>query len=385
MTDGTELKSDWTRDHREVVEKAADRVRVDELHEAREALIAVFPQSDVATLRESGHPLFPRFPSEVTQFYALELGLALRATSPDSKLIKRLRSPTQYEGAAAECRAAFMICYRTGASFRPPPTATGRKQCEYIADFPGGASLAVEVKSPQESEERSRGVVGEAVALMDIMTNVLAEPFQQGDVCVRVRFGDELLDASAAAGLIRAALDANHRGAVDLGVFGTAEIRDGRSGRGIEFDGIGKPESAERVALRQRRKLRKALKQVNDADVPGLIVLDVYRDPITHNAREVLRRWAGRKPGVAALVVVDRESYLGRIDGSVAVLPGPEVSKIPDAFWNAFDRCGGGHLHYNPLCSPREPCPLDGWLRYKPPELRGEPGRSADGGAAVGL
>jgi hypothetical protein len=131
----------------------------------------------------------------------------------------------------------------------------------------------------------------------------------------------------------------------------------------VLLDADGPEASARDLALRVRRLLNKAVRQIDEAGLPGVIILDLQRDHLARNAIGFWAQWAQRKQSLAALLVISRSSSAsdGRMYGEIDVLPGPRVDATEDVLSDMLSICTDGHLHYNPLSTPSTPCPCT-WL-----------------------
>lgn len=372
------IDDDWVENWWEVPLGLADRLTALGAVTARDALRSTFPPSLIPTLRAERHPIVSHQFTIVGRLGLLELGLAIACVPAEPDDIQRLRDPAEYEGVAAELRAGLMLV-RAGARVARPPH-TGRKRCEYVATFPNGERLAIEVKYPSESERELDAARVSYELLMALMERLHWLPLVVPGAWATFHFAPTILDLGDREGVdperLREAVDGivervagalaggSWYGTVDLGRLGSFELREDERVVGVQFAGAGPEMEPRKLGGRLRRNLlNKAARQVGETKLPGIVVLDVQRDALARNALWFLAGWARRRESLAALVVIDRSSVAGHggLHGAVDILPGPRFDAARDALSRALEVCGDGHLHYSPLSSFPSPCPFT-WL-----------------------
>lgn len=344
------------------------------------ALRAVFPPSLTPDLVAMGHPVVAEQRSYVGRLRLLELGLAISITGANDEELGRLRNAAEYEGVAAELRAALLFA-RARANLRRPVGIHGKKQCERIATFPTGERIAVEVKLPDAGERELSAFRAESSLISELLgrfawlrTHVseVRATFYLAPGIVQLVEGVGCADRRVSSAIdeaverVRSDIARGWQLATrtDLGAVGSLAIRSAPGTRGIQFDTFIPSSDDRKVSGRLTRNLlAKAGQQVAETGLPGVIVLDLARDSEAINAVGLLRRWAQRRPSVGAMLIVDRTVMGGdgRMYGTVDVVPGPRFAEVSSVLASALDTCSDGHLHYNPLCSPTSPCPMT-WL-----------------------
>lgn len=368
------LKSDWTQTHWDRLRAVVDRLTPQEFEAALAWLHDVFPPDLADSLWARNHPVASHQYSYVGRLSLLELGHALAIVPPDDYAVRRLRQPDEYEGVAAERRVALLLV-RAGAQLEPIG-AVGGKRCEYVARLPDGQRLAVEVKLPSMGESERKLELATLHFKAELEKHMLW--LQECVPGARVTFhfsreiadlvdhgevnSEQLRSCVEAVERVRAAMYRNSPpGQIDLGRIGTLDISQGSPNRRVQFDAFEPLRSVRELSRRVTRNLLKdAMTQIGAARLPGVVVLDIYRDVVVGNATDALRNWASQQSSLAALLILDRTVVAsdGRMYGSVNVLPGPERRSAMPLFRRAFDTCVAGHCHYNPLCTPSSPCPM---------------------------
>jgi hypothetical protein len=372
------IDDDWVASWWDGPLALADRLRPRGAETARAALRSIFPPSLVPWLRAERHPIVSHQFTIAGRLGLLELGLAIACVPADQEDVQRLRNPAEYEGVAAELRSALMFL-RAGARLERPPQ-TRDERCEYIATFPSGERLAIEVKYPSQSERELDGARVSSELLMALMDRLHWLPLVVPAAWATFHFAPTILDLGDRAGtdpdrlrdavdgavkLVAAALrGGSPYGTVDLGRLGSFEVREDPRVLGVQFAAAGPELEPRKVGGRLRRNLlNKAARQVGETKLSGIVVLDIQRDALARNALRFLAGWARQRESLAALVVIDRSSVAGQggLHGAVDILPGPMFDTGRNALARAFEICGSGHLHYSPLSSFSDPCPFT-WL-----------------------
>ncbi len=367
---------EWTRISWERVLASADRLDPETATLALDALRAVFPAAWIDSGLAQAHPLAMEQHWYAGRLVLLELGLAIALLGLGDADLERLREPAEYRSTAAEMRARLLL-RRAGATTEPPAARVGRKRCEWIARWPDGVELAIEVKLPDVSA-RTRVTY----AIMGAVADELAEQIQViacqlpgvratlnfgpgwGEVIAEGAVKMELLKprvAEVVARLNEATRRSAPFGRHALGLLGTLELQLDPQAQRLVIHGHST--YPRRVAQRLTRGgvLAKAAKQIEDAGIPGVIVLDIEDDVFARNALPQLVRWLERRPQVAAILMLDRTVMPdGKLYGTADIVPGQSVERIAPVL-AGLDVCASGHLHYNPLCVPSEPCPMT-WL-----------------------
>lgn len=370
------IDREWTRASWDRVLEAADRLDPDAATAALSVLRGIFPPEWTDSGEADAHPLAMEQHWHAGRLELLELGIAIAVLELEPDDLHRLRHHAEYQGVAAELRARLLL-HRAGATLAPP-TAPG-KRCEWIAHWPNGVQLAVEVKLPHTSDftRATYGVMGAVAHELAIQTSAVADRLPE--VRATVHFGPgwrqvaaagaistQLLRAhvaEVAACVIGAAGSMSPFGRHDMGALGALEITSAPGAPRLVIDGFGEETDPRRIARRLTRGgvLAKAAKQIENAGVPGVVVLDIQHDAFSRNAFIELRRWLERKPTVGAILMLDRTVMAdGKLYGTVDVVPGPSFEAVAPVLIG-LDICTAGHLHYNPLCSPSDPCPMT-WL-----------------------
>lgn len=374
------MADDWTERCWEAPLAAADRLTPQLRGISCAALRSVFPPSLVDTLRAARHPIVAHQFTVAGRLGLLELGLAVASLPAADDDIHRLRDPGEFEGAAAELRGGLMLQI-AGGRLQRPPHIPERQRCEYIAEFPGGHRLALEVKCPNQGDEERDVERVSSDFFMEFMHRFrwLSPALPPGRATIHLapslldlQLGDRTAVDSLrvrqvvedAAERIMEALRTGFTPTISLGSIGTLEIRPDPLMNGVFLDARGPDVSARDLALRVRRLLNKAVRQIYEAHLPGLIILDLQRDHLARNAIGFWAQWAQRKQSVAAVLVISRSCSAtdGRMYGEVDVLPGPRLSAVEKVLSDVLTVCADGHLHYNPLSTPSTPCPCT-WLR----------------------
>jgi hypothetical protein len=336
----------------------------------------LFPPTLTNTLRVEHHPVVGKQWANVGRAYLLEVGAAVAVLRPDVHDIGRLRNPNEFEGAAAELCAGLMF-KRAGAKLERPPSEYGRRRCEYIATFPDGYRLAVEVKLPDISDDEPDAnrvefellmVLMERFAWLSNLAPSARATFHLAPDVIHlgnrheVNMDELTLWVDDAVNRVRAAASASSVfGEFDLGRIGSLLVHDEPGLNSLCFDAIAFRDAKRRSRQIKRNLLNDGARQIGETGLPGVIVLDVQRDGMVRSTLGFLSSWALNKKSLAAVIVVERHVINGQLWGCVEVLPGPEFDAAMPALSTLFDGCDAGHLHYNPLSEAASPCPCT-WL-----------------------
>lgn len=259
-----------------------------------------------------------------------------------------------------------------------PPDLEGRKLCDFIADFRTGQRLAIEAKH-LELSERARDtepVFCSLVVQLPAHFQWLSEVVQGARATFR--FSDAIGDLGnrlavdfqqirerlhAASDHLQAALSGRQPfGTFELAGLGNVDIRSDSDAAGVTFDAFAPPTDTGRDNRRVRRVANKAMKQIREAALPGVIVLDVKLDGLAWNALPSLRRWAARQEDLVAVLALERHGFGGGSCSAVEVLPGPAFEPVSESLLALLDVCDAGHFHYAPLNEIVSPCPLAAWV-----------------------
>lgn len=371
------MKPSWTDECWDTAASLADRLSPRSVERARTVLRAVFPQALTDMLVQMDHPVVAKQLTYPGRGHLLELGVAVGTLHKQLQDVKRLRNADEYESVASEYRAGLMF-RRAGAVLECPSHEPGRARCEFVAKFPDGYRLAIEVKLPKVSDVQCCVMRVQHELLIKLIDRFhwlsAMSPSARAHFCFAPNVM-ELIDQHAVDHLklscwvddaVLRATDSIRRGplfgTIDLGRVGLLQFHKEAGLAGIQFSASGPPQDAKKRSRQlQRNLLNKAAKQTTEAQFPGVIVLDTERDGLIKNTLTFLQDWANRQPSLAAVLMIERDVIANRMYGNVDIVFGPRFDEAMPALSTLFDVCEKGHLHYNPLSSLVTPCPCV-WL-----------------------
>jgi hypothetical protein len=388
------ITADWARHSWERPLAAVDQIPAEGVTFALGALRFVFPPSLTEALSAAGHPVVLEQHTYSGRLRLLELGLAIACTGADESDVGRLRNAQEYEGVAAELRAAMMFV-RAGARLERPRPTSGTGLCERLATFPSGEQFAVEVKLPAVGDDELDASRVQSTLMLRLIRRFSWIGSRVSEARLTFHFAPTIGMLGDRHGIdeirMRAAVDegvalvrlAIAQGSpfktIALGLLGHVTIRHDAGCDAVQFDAFGPPIDPTKSSRRLTRNLlNKGARQVSPTGLPGIIVLDVNRNYSATGAIGGLARWARRKPQLAALLVTESSvmGSDGRMYGTVDVVPGPRYEAAAEMLAATLDICVDGHVHYNPLCGLPSPCPMTWRPRCAPPSHpRGPPCR----------
>lgn len=169
--------------------------------------------------------------------------------------------------------------------------------------------------------------------------------------------------AETASAQLQAALrDRDPFGTFELDELGTVTIRPDKTATDVVFDAFAPRSNAGLDDRRVRRIAKRAMQQLRESGLPGIIVLDLKLDGLARNTLPFLRKWAARQHGLIAVLAMERHSFGGGSCSGVDVLPGLAFDSGNDSWLDVLDLCEAGHFHYSPLNDLMSPCPLAAWM-----------------------
>lgn len=369
------LPPNWTETYWDVVAAVATRLSPKGLQLGLRGLRRAFPHA--APLEEARHPIVALQLTHAGRAYLLELGLAITVLPATEDDIERLRDPEQFQGRATELIAGFM--FRRGrVQLSRPPEVPGQRLCDFLADFPTGERFAIEAKHLELSDRAHdiEPVFCSLVVQMPTHFHWLSDVVQGARATFR--FSDAICDlgnrlavdfqqirqrADAASAQLQAALSGREPfGTFELTGLGHIVIRPDPDAPGVAFDAFAPSSDTGLDNRRVRRVANRAMRQIREAGLPGVIVLDVKLDGLAWNALPSLRRWAAGQQGLVAVLALERHGFGGGSCSAVEVLPGREFEPASDSLLALLDICDAGHFHYAPLNDLMSPCPLAAWM-----------------------
>jgi hypothetical protein len=372
----------WASTLWERVIAAANRLEPRVSQAALAGLSHAFPPELQAQLEDQRHPVVAKQLTHAGRSRLLELGLAIVALPASAEDIARLRDPNEFPGCAAELIAGLMF-RRQRVKLVRPPKIRGKKRCEYIGAFRDAQCYAIEVKHLEWSEELSElepalgSLTLELMQRMSWLSEKLRSELPSGLACFQlsdairnlgnrsaVDFEEIRSRCHAASDYLQGQLAGSIRfGTFELEGLGRVVIRPDPNPPALGLEFRGPSGDAGRDDRRVRRVVNGAMRQIQETNLPGIIVLDIERDGQARNSLGFLQRWAARKEGLAAVLVMERHSFAGDYScAAVDVLPGRAFDAASDNVLSLVELCDDEHFHYTPLNRLVSPCPLAAWL-----------------------
>jgi hypothetical protein len=181
----------------------------------------------------------------------------------------------------------------------------------------------------------------------------------------RQRINEDRVRAVVAAAARRVAVSVRSNSLtaepIDLGPLGSLVIQHDEQLGQLQFDATS-PQNIREGFLRIRRSiLNKAVQQIKDSGLTGIILLDLEDDRVGSDGYELLAHWIKTKDVLGAIIMIERHTLAGRACNGVHVVPGPRFDEIAEAISHGLDCCPTGHVHYAPLSTLANPC-LATWL-----------------------
>lgn len=327
----------------------------------------------------AAHPLVYDYISRNGRFEFVEFMVALHRFAP-RRLRDRVRNRTEYVAFQAEMLTGLTVS-STGACMVHEPL--GREGSpDWLATWPTGERLYIEVKCPHSSMMRRRlewVTIYFQRALMGLFQSSARVVADTG-TWIRIELDEDLARELASSGIVNDDGLANTRafdefaaeamrtieemvwpvpdGSYPMGRAGVLVVE--RSGGEARFDFGGfipnsdENEEARRLTAELEETVKRQLARGRD---PGLIVLETQRDSLLRNRVQDIasilssESWCDNVAGVAVL----ERRVNGTPDCRVLFIPGP-CWESARPMLNGFARCEYDHFHAHSLIFPRPTC-----------------------------
>ncbi|HKY34445.1 MAG TPA: hypothetical protein VJN18_00785 [Polyangiaceae bacterium] len=385
MAEPTYLPSDgeWTRDGSWNEALSACLCR-EEAEAGLDALRRAVPPRHIARLLRTepskpGHPLGQDYVFRFHRFTVVEFAVALLRFGP-RRIRERIRNPADYVGFQRE-QLAGLVFQGTGATMLHEPL--GRVgSLDWLAEWPCGCALAVEVKCPQESKQSRKRSLIVTHFHWALMAKFHSSPAVRADTGTWInlaltndfirRMGDaQLINDEGKANpkeLDRVASDAMRfvdelswpapDGTYSLGDAGTMRIARGAGAEPVfHFSGSIIPSDSDHEEKRIRDDLMEAADQLKrNPERAGLVYLDAACDMTLRSklpaVQDLLREpWAAELAGV---LLVD-SSFNGTPDRLAMFVPGAREEEA-GALLDGLRCCQHGHFHADTGVFPQAAC-----------------------------